>query len=112
MSRWQKEVIPMSQAKYYSPKIRRDLVSKLYWKAQLLDVPMTQLVDWIVAEGLGLYRTTRSKKDQSGGDETVNVRLLSVKTRRPLVQNQRAFNSGDVPLICSRPFAHPPPSRA
>jgi hypothetical protein len=69
MSRWQKEVIPMSQAKYYSPKIRRDLVSKLYRKAQSLDVPMTQLVDRIVAEGLGLYRTTRSKKDQSGGDE-------------------------------------------
>jgi hypothetical protein len=44
-------------------------VSKLYWKAQSLDVSMTQLVDRIVAEGLGLYRTKRSNKDQSGGDE-------------------------------------------
>jgi hypothetical protein len=44
-------------------------VPKLYWKAQSLDVPMTHLVDWIVAEGLGLYRTTRSNKGQSGGDE-------------------------------------------
>jgi hypothetical protein len=69
MGLWQKEVIPMSQAKYYSPKIRRDLVSKLYWKAQSLDVPMTQLVDRIVGERLGRYRTTRSNKDQSGGDE-------------------------------------------
>jgi hypothetical protein len=41
MSLWQKEVIPMSQA------------SELYWKAQSLDVPMTRLVDRIVAEGLG-----------------------------------------------------------
>jgi hypothetical protein len=59
-----KEVIPMSQAKHYSPKIRRDLVSKLYWKAQSLDVPLTQLVDRIVAEGLGQYRTAGSNKDQ------------------------------------------------
>jgi hypothetical protein len=59
----------MSQAKYYSPKIRRDLVSKLYSKAQSLDIPMTKLVDRIVAEGLGLYRTKRSNKNQSGGDE-------------------------------------------
>jgi hypothetical protein len=59
----------MSRAKYYSPKIRRDLVSKLYWKAQSLDVPMTQLIDQIVAEGIDRYRTTRSNKNRSGGDE-------------------------------------------
>jgi hypothetical protein len=69
MSRWQKEVIPMPQVKYYTPKIRRDLVSKLYWKAQSLDVPMTQLIDLIVAEGLGRYRMTRSNKGRSGSDE-------------------------------------------
>jgi hypothetical protein len=46
----------MSQAKYYSPRVRRDLVSKLYWKAQSLEISMTKLIDRIVAEGLGRYR--------------------------------------------------------
>jgi hypothetical protein len=54
----------MSQTRYYSPKIRRDLVAKLYWKAQSLHVPMTKLVDCLVAEGLVEYRTGRSKKNQ------------------------------------------------
>jgi hypothetical protein len=69
MSLWQKEVIPMSQAKYYSPKIRRDLVSKLYWKAQSLDVPMTRFVDRIVAEGLGRYRTARPTKNDRSDEQ-------------------------------------------
>jgi hypothetical protein len=75
MSLRQKEVIPMSQAKYYSPKIRRDLVSKLYWEAQSFDVPMTQLVDRIIAEGLGRYRTTRSNKGQSRGDNQLTFKF-------------------------------------
>jgi len=43
----------MSQAKYYSLRIRRDLVSKLYLQARSLNVPMTQLSDRIVADSLG-----------------------------------------------------------
>ncbi len=53
----------MSQTRYYSPKIRRDLVTQLYWKAQSLHVPMTQLVNQIVAEGVGEYRARSSTKN-------------------------------------------------
>jgi hypothetical protein len=53
---WPKGGDPMSQTRSYSPKIRRDLVAKLYWKAQALHVPMTKLVDCLVAEGLVEYR--------------------------------------------------------
>jgi hypothetical protein len=53
----------MSQTRYYSSKIRRDLVAKLYWKAQALHVPMTKLVDCLVAEGLVEYRARRSKRN-------------------------------------------------
>ena len=38
-------------------------------EGQSFDVPMTQLVDRIVAEELGRYRTKRSNKGQSGGDK-------------------------------------------
>jgi len=58
----------MSQTRYYSPKIRRDLITKLHWKAQSFDVPMTTLVDHIVADGLGEYRTRSSKKNDRGAD--------------------------------------------
>jgi hypothetical protein len=49
----------MSQARYYSPKIRRDLVSKLYWGARSLDIPMTQLVNRLVAKGLNRCKRRR-----------------------------------------------------
>ena len=63
-----KEEILMSQTRYYSPKIRRDLVSKLYWNAQSLSIPMTKLVDLIVAEGLVQYRIRSSRKQDSEGN--------------------------------------------
>jgi hypothetical protein len=57
----------MSQARYYSPKIRRDLVTKPYSKAQSLQIPMTQRVDWIVAEGISQYGAKCSHDKQASG---------------------------------------------
>ena len=37
---------------YYSPALRRDLVSRLYFKARELGVPMTVLNDRIMEEAL------------------------------------------------------------
>ena len=66
----------MSQVQYYSPRIRRDLVTKLYWKAQSLEIPMTKLVDHIVAEGLGNYRARSSpKNDGARKDEQLTFRF-------------------------------------
>jgi hypothetical protein len=55
----------MWQAKYYSPKITRDLVSRLYWEAQSKRIPMTKLVDQIIAEGLGRYHARKRCKHRS-----------------------------------------------
>ncbi len=46
----------MSQERDYSPQIRRDLVSKLYLEAKSFEIPMTHLVNQIVAEKLGQYQ--------------------------------------------------------
>jgi hypothetical protein len=45
----------MSQERYYSPQIRRDLVPKLYLEAKLIEILMTNLVNQIVTEKLGQY---------------------------------------------------------
>jgi hypothetical protein len=55
----------MSQARYYSPAIRRDLVSKLYWEAQSRKIPMTKLIDQIVSEKLGRYHAKRRQDDRA-----------------------------------------------
>jgi hypothetical protein len=55
----------MAQKKYYSPKIRRDLVSKLYWLAHSRNIPMTELVDGFVAESLTKYTVKRVRKDRA-----------------------------------------------
>ena len=36
---------PMAKARHYSPQIRRDLVTKLYFRAKAENVPMTQLTN-------------------------------------------------------------------
>jgi hypothetical protein len=43
---------------YYSPALRRDLVSRLYFKARELGVPMTVLNDRIVEAALKCAVTT------------------------------------------------------
>ena len=42
----------MARAKYYSPRLERDLVSQLYHQAQAERVPMTALASRLVREGL------------------------------------------------------------
>ena len=42
----------MARAKYYSPRLTRDLISPLYHAAKAQRVPMTALASRLVAEGL------------------------------------------------------------
>ncbi len=42
----------MQTPKWYSPQIRRDLVTKLYFRAKAEGMPMTRLVDRLVEAGL------------------------------------------------------------
>ena len=65
----------MSQAKYYSPKIARQLVAKLYWEAQTKKIPMTKLVNQIVAEGLGDYGVKRARRHRKQGTEQLLLDL-------------------------------------
>lgn len=47
---------------YYSPRIERQLVSKLYWESQSQKIPMTKLANRLIAEGLGRYRVNRANR--------------------------------------------------
>jgi hypothetical protein len=42
----------MPQAKWYSPQLRRDLVTQLYFRAQAEGIPMTRLADRLIEEAL------------------------------------------------------------
>jgi len=42
----------MAQARYYSPRLNRSLISPLYHAAKTRGVPMTALASRLVAEGL------------------------------------------------------------
>ena len=42
----------MGVSKWYSPQLRRDLVTKLYFRAKAEGVPMTRLVNRLVEESL------------------------------------------------------------
>ena len=42
----------MARARYYSPRLERDLISQLYRQAQAERVPMTALASRLVREGL------------------------------------------------------------
>ena len=42
----------MARARYYSPRIERPLVSRLYHQAKALGIPMTALTSRLVDEGL------------------------------------------------------------
>ena len=42
----------MPRAKWYSPQLRRDLVTRLYFRAQAERVPMTRLADRLIEEAL------------------------------------------------------------
>ena len=42
----------MARALYYSPRLRRDLISPLYHAARSLGIPMTALASRLVTDGL------------------------------------------------------------
>jgi len=42
----------MPRPKYYSPEIRRDLVTKLYYRAKAEKIPMTQLTNRLLDEAM------------------------------------------------------------
>ena len=42
----------MARALYYSPRLRRDLISPLYHASRSRGIPMTALASRLVAEGL------------------------------------------------------------
>ena len=42
----------MPRAKWYSPQLRRDLVTRLYYRAQAEGMPMTRLADRLIEEAL------------------------------------------------------------
>jgi len=46
----------------YSPKIKEDLIPKLYKLARKRRIPMTKLVDNIIREALAKYETKASAK--------------------------------------------------
>ncbi len=48
----------------YSPKIKEDLVVKLYQKAKIEDVPMTKLVDQIIRNALDNGRLNKNKRKE------------------------------------------------
>ena len=42
----------MAKARHYSPVIRRDLVTKLYFRAKAERIPMTHLVNRLIDEAM------------------------------------------------------------
>lgn len=48
----------------YSPKIKEDLITKLYQKAKVEGVPMTKLVDQILRDGLRRRRNKEGKENE------------------------------------------------
>jgi len=50
--------------KWYSPKLKRELVSKLYFRAKAEGVAMTTLVNRIVQTGLDAEEVVESRRDR------------------------------------------------
>jgi len=53
--RQQQPETPVPAAKYYSPRLDRDLIATLYHTAKSRRVPMTQLASALVREGLARW---------------------------------------------------------
>jgi len=52
----------MARATWYSPQLRRDLVSKLYYRAKAERIPMTRLANRLLTQAL---ERQESKPDES-----------------------------------------------
>jgi len=46
----------LASAKYYSPRLERDLISPLYHAAKVQRMPMTRLASTLIREGLSRLR--------------------------------------------------------
>ena len=46
----------------YSPKIKEDLIAKLYQQAKIKGIPMTKLVDQIIRDALNSGRLNEREK--------------------------------------------------
>ena len=51
----------MGVSKWYSPQLRRDLVTKLYFRAKAEGVPMTRLANRLIEESL--IRSTNAHEE-------------------------------------------------
>ena len=51
----------MPRAKWYSPELRRDLVTRLYFRAQAERIPMTRLADRLIEEALSRSATVHEE---------------------------------------------------
>ena len=54
----------MTESRYYSPRLERDLISTLYHQAKAESIPMTTLASRLIREGLKLKKW-KEPSDQS-----------------------------------------------
>ncbi len=58
-----------TRAKWYSPQLAREIVSRLYYKAKADGIPMTRLASRLIEEALGSEETIAMvKTDESNID--------------------------------------------
>ena len=50
----------MTRAKWYSPQLAREIVSRLYFKAKAEGIPMTVLVNRLIEQALGPDESTQA----------------------------------------------------
>lgn len=60
----------MAHAKWYSPQLRRDLVSSLYYRAKAEGMPMTRLANRLIDEALARLPTADSTAALRVAEET------------------------------------------
>ena len=64
----------MARAKWYSPQLRRDLVSRLYHRARAEKLPMTRLANRLIDDAL---------ERLSAADSTAALRVAEEPTPTP-----------------------------
>ena len=64
----------MAHAKWYSPQLRRDLVSRLYHRARAEKLPMTRLANRLLDEALARLPTADSTAALRVAEEPITTR--------------------------------------
>jgi len=62
----------MSTLRYYSPRIARPLITRLYHEAKRRGIPMTALTDELIAKGLPMAQPeseTQAEEPKGSNDE-------------------------------------------